>query len=240
MLNTLKSILQYEMGYTCSLHFINRIDRLTSGIVILAKTKESAQRKLLEMTQRQIQKRYLCRVWGDFPDALECHEPLKIVAHRLGLTHVSKEGKECKTSFKKLSFNGRTSLVEAVPFTGRTHQIRVHLQYLGYPIANDPLYASNIWNDFNRGKGGLSREEMTVVTGLLADSLAKQVNALPDVDGCVECLFSKPDPHPDELLIWLHSIEYVGPTWRYQTPEPFWAAPDFDGDKQVRFADLEE
>lgn len=66
----------------------------------------------------------------------------------LGLNRVHKDGKTAKSVFKKLSFNGITSVVQCKPFTGRTHQLRVHLQYLGHPIANDPLYANKkVWGD---------------------------------------------------------------------------------------------
>jgi 23S rRNA-/tRNA-specific pseudouridylate synthase len=51
-----------------------------------------------------------------------------------------KNGKESITEFERVSFNGKTSVVKCYPKTGRTHQIRIHLQYLGHPIVNDPLY----------------------------------------------------------------------------------------------------
>jgi hypothetical protein len=52
--------------------------------------------------------------------------------------------KEAATLFRKLSFNGKTSLVEVKPLHGRTHQIRLHLQFLGHPIANDPCYGGKL------------------------------------------------------------------------------------------------
>ncbi len=51
-----------------------------------------------------------------------------------------KNGKESLTEFERVSYNGKTSVVKCYPKTGRTHQIRIHLQYLGHPIVNDPLY----------------------------------------------------------------------------------------------------
>lgn len=74
--------------------------------------------------------------------------------HKTGLQIVDeKNGKESKTVFKRISTDGKTSLVQCEPLTGRTHQIRVHLQYLGYPIANDPLYNCDSFGP-NIGKGG--------------------------------------------------------------------------------------
>ena len=66
-----------------------------------------------------------------------------------------KNGKEAKTEFERLSYNGSSSVVLCYPKTGHTHQIRIHLQYLGFPILNDPLYNNTeVWGETN-GKGGV-------------------------------------------------------------------------------------
>ncbi|KAJ1559554.1 RNA pseudouridylate synthase domain containing protein 2, partial [Nowakowskiella sp. JEL0078] len=91
-----------------------------------------------------------------------CEEPIEIASFKLGINKVSPDGKYCKTVFNRLSFNGITSVVECKPVTGRTHQIRVHLQYLGYPIANDPIYCSNFWGQ-EMGKGGIDADATAAV-----------------------------------------------------------------------------
>lgn len=97
----------------------------------------------------------MCRVEGEFPEGeLICEEPILVVSFKIGLCRVDPKGKECRTVFQRLSFNGKTSVVRCLPLTGRTHQIRVHLQYLGFPILRDPIYGSLAWGP-NRGKGGL-------------------------------------------------------------------------------------
>lgn len=105
----------------------------------------------------------MCRVEGEFPEGeLVCEEPILVVSFKIGLCRVDPKGKECRTVFQRLSFNGKTSVVRCLPLTGRTHQIRVHLQYLGFPILNDPVYGSSAWGP-HRGKGGLvgkSNEEL--------------------------------------------------------------------------------
>ena len=71
--NSLINILRHEMGITNAVHPINRIDRLTSGLVLIAKNRFAAQERSKEMQSRNISKTYLCRVRGDFPeyDALQ-------------------------------------------------------------------------------------------------------------------------------------------------------------------------
>jgi RluA family pseudouridine synthase len=224
--NTLVNILKYEHGYD-QLHPINRIDRLTSGIVILALDKETAIAKCKEMASRNISKTYLCKVKGEFPEEeIKCVQPLAVFAHKLGINHVSKDGKESTTLFKKISSDGFTSLVEAKPLTGRTHQIRVHLQWLGYPIANDPLYGcKDIWGD-DLGKGDLDRDTLERITELLALKLQTDPKddqeTEADVALCFDCANQRSYPQEDELLIWLHSSRYQGTDWSFESESPDW------------------
>lgn len=66
---------------------------------------------------------------------------------------VDEQGKDSLTVFNRISTDGKTSLVSCQPKTGRTHQIRLHLQYLGHPIIDDALYNSYDFGP-NKGKGG--------------------------------------------------------------------------------------
>ena len=68
-----------------------------------------------------------------FSDPVTCSEPIEVVSYKIGVCKVSSRGKECATVFQKLGYNERTntSVVLCKPKTGRMHQIRVHLQYLG-------------------------------------------------------------------------------------------------------------
>jgi hypothetical protein len=66
-----------------------------------------------------------------FSEVIECQEPIEVVSYKIGVCKVSPKGKTCTTTFQKLGYNGKTSVISCKPHTGRMHQIRVHLQYLG-------------------------------------------------------------------------------------------------------------
>ncbi|KAL6477981.1 hypothetical protein MHYP_G00138160 [Metynnis hypsauchen] len=152
--NTVIFILGKEKGL-CGLHTVHRLDRLTSGVLLFARTLEVSKKLDQMVRDRQLEKEYVCRVEGEFPDGeVVCEEPILVVSFKVGLCRVDPKGKDCRTVFQKLSYNGRSSVVRCLPLTGRTHQIRVHLQFLGFPILNDPIYGSSAWGP-NRGKGGL-------------------------------------------------------------------------------------
>lgn len=84
------------------------------------------------------------------------NKPISCASKKIGLYWVDTcNGKQALTEFQRISFNGKSSLVKCFPKTGRTHQIRIHLQFLGYPISNDPLYNQPIlWGPSN-GKNGV-------------------------------------------------------------------------------------
>lgn len=151
--NSIAFILGKEYGYS-NLRNLYRLDRLTSGVLILGKTAKVTRKFEDEIANRQVQKEYVCRVVGEFPEGeVVCEQPLSILNFKVSLIRVDPKGKPSKTIFRRYSYNGKTSVVKCFPLTGRTHQIRVHLQYLGHPIVNDPLYNSPAFGP-NRGKGG--------------------------------------------------------------------------------------
>lgn len=183
--NTVIFILGKERGIS-ELHTVHRLDRLTSGVLLFARTLETSKKLDQMVRDRQLEKEYVCRVEGEFPDGeLVCEEPILVVSFKIGLCRVDPKGKECRTVFQRLSFNGKTSVVRCLPLTGRTHQIRVHLQYLGFPILNDPIYGSSAWGP-HRGKGGVvGKTDEELLQALVDENRCHENPSLLDVDGCV-------------------------------------------------------
>ena len=125
------------------LELVHRLDRDTSGILLVAK-KRSALRSLHEqLREKGMQKDYLALVRGDWPSHLKVVQaPLlkNILQSGERVVRVSAEGKPSETRFKVEERFGLATLVKASPVTGRTHQIRVHTLHGGHPIAFDDRY----------------------------------------------------------------------------------------------------
>ena len=146
----LRGLLAFELANGGQISIINRLDRETSGVVLIAKSAKSARLFGLAMQRRQFQKRYLALVHG-WPSW--SHTTLVAPILRKGellpspiwvrqMVHPS--GSPCQTTFHVLhrstSSFGPVSLIEAQPKTGRMHQLRVHLSHLGHPIVGDKIY----------------------------------------------------------------------------------------------------
>ncbi|KAI0842529.1 pseudouridine synthase [Hypoxylon sp. FL0890] len=278
--NSVIEIMRAERGpewiaYTC-----NRLDRLTSGIMFVAKHPKAADRLGVQIKQRSVRKEYIARVIGNFPDEeVVCNQPLLQISPKLGLNRVRATGKTARTVFKKLAYypprkhpvreedkdsseaEGCTkvkdrpwlrkegySIVRCLPVTGRTHQIRVHLQHLGHPIQNDPIYANQrVWG-INLGYNdpeALENTDEDIITRLnrmgkeeVADAVAYHDEMVDEYykrkaekmsgELCEVCdtpLYT--DPGLQELTLWLHSLRYedAGGDWRYVSPLPDWALP---------------
>jgi 23S rRNA pseudouridine955/2504/2580 synthase len=141
------------------LSLAHRLDRETSGCLVLAK-RRSALRDLHERFRTgAVEKNYLALVVGDwqFGD-LEINEPLLVTNRQGGERHVivSEKGKDASTRVSLSRGFGKFSLLRCQPATGRTHQIRVHLQHAGFPIVGDERYGNEEVNRRVR-KLGLKR-----------------------------------------------------------------------------------
>lgn len=125
-----------------SIHVVHRLDRDTSGVIIFAKNAEAHAFLSQEFEGREVTKKYLALVNGIPPEAGEINVPLIESQSKPGVMVASKKGKESLTHYKLISAHGVFSLVEVQIFTGRMHQIRVHMAYEGHPLFIDPVYGS--------------------------------------------------------------------------------------------------
>jgi 23S rRNA pseudouridine955/2504/2580 synthase len=125
------------------LGLVHRIDRETSGCLVMAK-RRSALRELHErFREGQVTKNYLALAVGDWQFGEQIIDvPLHVQNRKGGERHVivSKNGKEAQTKVSLSRTYGVYSLLQCAPVTGRTHQIRVHLQHAGHPIVGDDRY----------------------------------------------------------------------------------------------------
>lgn len=269
--NSVVEIMRAERGHGFNPMPCNRLDRLTSGIMFIAKHRKAADDLTVQIMARTVRKEYVARVKGEFPDGdVVCEQPILQISPKLGLNRVRADGKEARTVFKKLAYypapatagsdistNGPTidptrqpaegySIVRCRPLTGRTHQLRVHLQFLGHPIANDPIYCNQRVFGLNLGRGETSSANDDDIMSRLArmgkDEVAEAVAYHDEMvddynkrkaekltglkcDVCQTPLYSDPGVH--ELGIYLHSRKYADGEgrWAYETDLPKWALP---------------
>ncbi|CAH8501398.1 RNA pseudouridylate synthase domain containing protein 2, variant 2 [Schistosoma haematobium] len=270
-LNSITHILAKDYGLR-PLRFTHRLDRMTSGLLLIAKNYDTSVRLQSQISSKEVAKYYICHVEGCFPTepinqctgfeinngVVVCSQPVGPISRRMGVHGVVPEsagGKFARTHFLRLNYNPvtNTSLVICRLFTGRTHQIRVHVQYLGYPIVDDPLYNSADWGEL-KGKGanyGMTLEE---VVQRLSDSRNREKYRIQETDEklessldpnvlerlqlckdplCPDCKLTFKDPEMNNLILRLHAYRYSGSDWCYSAPLPSWVinenVPDLHG-----------
>jgi tRNA pseudouridine synthase 9 len=274
--NSIVEIMRAERAYAFNPLPCNRLDRLTSGIMFIGKHRQAADNMTVQIKDRTVKKEYVARVVGEFPEGeVVCEQPILQISPKLGLNRVRANGKEARTVFKRMAYyppkptessaealetpdpkdnKGRPwrdmegySIVRCLPLTGRTHQIRVHLQYLGHPISNDPIYSNQrvFGPSLGAGSTGDSDNDDDIISRLsrmgkdevaeavayhdeMVDEYNKKKAEKMTGEVCETCgtnLYSDPGAH--ELGIYLHALRYACQTgkWDYSTELPDWALP---------------
>ena len=238
-------------------HFIHRLDRLTSGLIILAKTAKIAKEMSKIMGTSKPVKVYFARVRGhfgggpvlkkDFVDQLEsiaklkCTDAQVLAEGKNGIRIICPVGcKDQKNAIWECRSDGKasetivryekeidgTTVVRCEPITGRTHQIRLHLELIGFPIANDPCYGGEL----NFGENESKTPEITSKVGIPLDYESPRGGNESERDfmkrTCRRCALG------DELgqakvqlhcaRIWLHAFQYQIDDRVFATPKPAW------------------
>ena len=151
---------------------VNRLDRDTSGLCIIAKDAHAA--KLLQGSCRKV---YYAAVQGLIQENGTINAPIARERESIIMRCVREDGQPSVTHYKRLDFSGRYSLAEVHPETGRTHQIRVHFAHIGHPLVGDDMYGG-LCEDIGRQAlhcgsmtftEPLSGENITVHSALPAD-----------------------------------------------------------------------
>ena len=122
------------------LELVHRIDRDTSGILLVAKKRSALRHLQAQFREKTIQKYYFALVMGQWKSSCKVVNAPLLKNEVHSIVRVNPNGKVSETRFKILEQFAQATLVQASPITGRTHQIRVHTQYTGHPIAWDDRY----------------------------------------------------------------------------------------------------
>ncbi len=122
------------------LELVHRIDRDTSGILLVAKKRSALRHLQAQFREKTIQKYYFALVMGQWKSSCKVVNAPLLKNEVNSIVRVNPNGKASETRFKILEQFAQATLVQASPITGRTHQIRVHAQYTGHPIAWDDRY----------------------------------------------------------------------------------------------------
>lgn len=122
---------------------VHRIDAYTTGLLMIAKNNKAHEFLANELALKKTYRKYVALVWGVIPnDSGEIDAPIgRSLSDRKKMA-VTANGKKAVTHFKVLKRYDKVTLIELVLETGRTHQIRVHMDYIGHPVVNDPVYGN--------------------------------------------------------------------------------------------------
>ena len=202
--NTLVAVLRerYPAQHTEICH---RIDRETSGVMLIARTAAAGSLLKSAFAQRRISKRYLALVKGCPPDHGVIDQPIKLLETP---THLmmgpADDGLPAITRFEVVKRFTAHALVAASPETGRQHQIRVHLAALGFPLVGDKLYGAGEEYFMAACDTGISAELLARFDGLARHALHAERLTFPHpVSGKAVTVTS---PLPDDLTAYMGAL----------------------------------
>jgi len=130
---------------------VHRLDKDTSGLMIIAKDDKAHELLADDFKNKRIHREYIALLDGVFPQKKAIIDaPIGRSKQYFDKMEVCKDGKKAITNLEVIKKYKDYTLVKLVLETGRTHQIRVHLAYIGYPVHNDPVYSNKVCTDFGQ------------------------------------------------------------------------------------------
>lgn len=254
-LNTITEIIKQQQQ-NLSVFPCYRLDKVTSGLLILAKDNNTARQIQMKISNRNMNKIYLARVKGKFPFChittdiphisslfkhnsitTICTLPIYSIEPKKGFPAGLSDSKPATTSFYPIRYLPDTneSIIACKPQTGRTHQIRIHLTKLGYPIVNDSIYCEDCTTYPERLQFVKDHDEwestdkrsIQIQFQRIIDETNKKKDELIPTNGqrCPQCdVPIMNDPNLKQLQIFLHAWQYNDNegTFNYQTELPKW------------------
>ncbi len=133
---------------------VHRLDRGTSGVLVVARTDRAHRLLAAQFKERAVEKSYFALVWGETKeDRFQVEAPLgRDLKLRRRISPRTGKPREAVTRFRLVERLPRFTALEAIPLTGRTHQIRAHLKAAGHPIVGDREYGGDRWRDLPPGE----------------------------------------------------------------------------------------
>ena len=165
-------------GQPLSFRPINRLDRNTSGLLLAAKNAHVAYAMM-----RKPQKVYLALAVDRMEGAGVVDQPIRVKEGCCITREVGEGGKESLTRWEALATDGTVTLLRVVIETGRTHQIRVHMAWLGHPLVGDTMYGDPEGDGLGLERHGLHCAHMALVHPLTGEELAFDSPLPPDMEG---------------------------------------------------------
>ena len=182
---------------------VHRLDKDTSGLMVISKTESTYLNLVEQLKERSVTRTYLAMVVGVPVINKTINEPIGRHPKIRTKQAVNQNGKEAITRFSILENLDGYSLLRVNLETGRTHQIRVHLSHIGFPIIGDPLYGSR--NKFSRGS---SEEQKKIISDFKRQALHAEELRLNHPSSCE--LLSFKAPMPPDMQILLNQIKENG------------------------------
>lgn len=136
------AMLSAEVEKSIQARLLNRLDKETSGLLLLCKNEDFRLKCINEFKKQNVYKSYIAVLNGIVPEVLEIDEPILVKkTQNKAFAKISKEGQSAYTKIIPLMINAKKTLAKIIIKTGRTHQIRLHTAFAGYGVVGDERYA---------------------------------------------------------------------------------------------------